>query len=108
MADEPSPSAAPDAAAADTAVRGDRPGGAAGEGGGTPADAATASAGPSEGVDQGEGVNQGATGNRPLGESPLSAQATEKDAFAERPEAFVGAAFAGGLALAIIMRRLAR
>jgi hypothetical protein len=53
-------------------------------------------------------VNQGATGNRPLGESPLSAQATEKDAFAERPEAFVGAAFAGGLALALVMRRLAR
>jgi hypothetical protein len=56
----------------------------------------------------GAGVNQGATGNRPLGESPLSAQATEKDAFAERPEAFVGAAFAGGLALALVMRRLAR
>ena len=55
-----------------------------------------------------EGVNQGATGKRPLGESPLSAQATEKDAFAERPEAFVGAAFAGGLALALVMRRLAR
>jgi hypothetical protein len=43
----------------------------------------------------------------PLGESPLSA-ASEDDAFAERPEAFVGAAFAGGLALALIMRRLAR
>jgi hypothetical protein len=55
-----------------------------------------------------EGVNQGATGNRPLGESPLSAQATDKDAFAERPEAFVGAAFAGGLALALVIRRLAR
>ena len=53
-------------------------------------------------------MNQGATGNRPLGESPLSAQATEKDAFAERPEAFVGAAFAGGLVLAIVLRRLAR
>ena len=49
-----------------------------------------------------------ATGNRPLGESPLSAQAIEKDAFAERPEAFVGAAFAGGLALALVIRRLAR
>jgi hypothetical protein len=63
-------------------------------------------AGPTAGP--GAGVNQGATGNRPLGESPLSAQATEKDAFAERPEAFVGAAFAGGLALALVMRRLAR
>jgi hypothetical protein len=30
------------------------------------------------------------------------------DPFAERPEAFVGAAFAGGLALALIIRRLAR
>jgi hypothetical protein len=85
MADEPSPSAAPDTTES------------------------TASAGQGEGVDQGTtGVNQGATGNRPLGESPLSAQETEKDAFAERPEAFVGAAFAGGLALALIMRRLAR
>ena len=63
-------------------------------------------AGPSAGP--GAGVNQGATGNRPMGESPLSAQATEKDAFAERPEAFVGAAFAGGLALALVMRRLSR
>jgi hypothetical protein len=33
---------------------------------------------------------------------------SEADAFAERPEAFVGAAFAGGLALALIIRRLAR
>jgi hypothetical protein len=52
-------------------------------------------------------VNQGATGARPLGESPLSA-GTEDDPFAERPEAFVGAAFAGGLALALILRRLTR
>jgi hypothetical protein len=43
----------------------------------------------------------------PPGESPLSV-GTEGDPFAERPEAFVGAAFAGGLALALIMRRLAR
>jgi hypothetical protein len=58
---------------------------------------------------QAEGVNQGATGTRPLGESPLSAQAaTERDAFDERPEAFVGAAFAGGLAVALILRRLAK
>lgn len=28
------------------------------------------------------------------------------DEFAERPEVFVGAAFAGGLALALILRRL--
>jgi hypothetical protein len=93
MADEPSPDPVPDAAE-DTAVRSGSPG--AGGSAGSPG------SGPSE------GVNQGATGNRPLGESPLSAQATEKDAFAERPEAFVGAAFAGGLALAIVVRRLAR
>jgi hypothetical protein len=33
---------------------------------------------------------------------------SESDPFAERPEAFVGAAFAGGFALAMILRRLAR
>ena len=43
----------------------------------------------------------------PLGESPLSV-GSEDDPFAERPEAFVGAAFVGGLALALIMRRFAR
>jgi hypothetical protein len=42
-----------------------------------------------------------------VSETPLSV-ATEEDPFAERPEAFVGAAFAGGLALALILRRLAR
>ena len=51
--------------------------------------------------------NQGAPGGRPLGESPLGV-ATDEDPFAERPEAFVGAAFAGGLALALVLRRLAR
>ena len=51
--------------------------------------------------------NQGATGDRPLGETPLTVE-SESDAFAERPEAFVGAAFAGGLALALILRRLTR
>jgi hypothetical protein len=90
MADDPSPDPAQ---------------GAAGGSATSAADTATGG-GPSAGA--AEGVNQGATGNRPLGESPLSAQATEKDAFAERPEAFVGAAFAGGLAVALIMRRLAR
>ena len=54
-----------------------------------------------------EEVNQGATGARPLGETPLSV-ASERDAFAERPEAFVGAAFAGGFALALLLRRWAR
>jgi hypothetical protein len=52
-------------------------------------------------------VNQGATGARPYGESPLSVD-SESDPFAERPEAFVGAAFAGGFALAMILRRFAR
>ena len=42
-----------------------------------------------------------------LGQSPLGVD-SEEDAFAERPEAFVGAAFAGGLALALILRRLTR
>ncbi|MEA2402705.1 MAG: hypothetical protein QOK00_3108 [Thermoleophilaceae bacterium] len=51
--------------------------------------------------------NQGATGNRPLGETPLTVE-SDSDPFAERPEAFVGAAFAGGLALALILRRLTR
>jgi len=54
-----------------------------------------------------EPINQGATGGRPFAETPLSA-AGETDPFAERPEAFVGAAFAGGLALALILRRFAR
>jgi hypothetical protein len=67
-------------------------------------------------------IDQGATANRPSGrehsarpsasgsnsgESPLGA-GSESDPFAERPEAFVGAAFAGGFALAMLLRRLAR
>jgi len=51
--------------------------------------------------------NQGAPGNRPLGETPLTVD-SDSDPFAQRPEAFVGAAFAGGLALALILRRLSR
>ena len=54
-----------------------------------------------------DAVNQGATGGRPYGESPLSVE-SESDPFAERPEAFVGAAFAGGFALALILKRFAR
>ena len=39
--------------------------------------------------------------------SPADAdRAADHDAFAERPEVYVGAAFAGGLALALILRRL--
>ena len=33
---------------------------------------------------------------------------SQEDTFAEKPELFVGAAFAGGLALALLLRRLAR
>jgi hypothetical protein len=66
--------------------------------------------------------NQGATGGRPpggehsarpsasrspSGESPLQAASADSDPFAERPEAFVGAAFAGGLVLALILKKLA-
>jgi hypothetical protein len=51
--------------------------------------------------------NQGATASRPMGETPLQADATDPDPFAERPEAFVGAAFAGGLVLALLLRRWA-
>ena len=42
------------------------------------------------------------------GQSPAGAQAAaeEQDAFAKRPEAFVGAAFAGGLAIAGLLRWL--
>ena len=69
-----------------------------------------------------EEPNQGATANRPLGgehsarpsasrsvsgESPLKADSADADPFAERPEAFVGAAFAGGLVLALVLRKLA-
>ncbi len=43
----------------------------------------------------------------PRGESPLYAQSRAiADNFAERPEVFVGAAFAGGLALAMVLRAL--
>lgn len=55
--------------------------------------------------------NQGATEPtveqaEPLGESPLSVQGEEQSAFDKRPEAFVGGAFAGGIVLALILRRL--
>ena len=40
--------------------------------------------------------------------SRRSASTPTSDPFAERPEAFVGAAFAGGFVLALILRRLAR
>ena len=43
------------------------------------------------------------------GESPADAHAAaEHDTFAERPEVFVGAAFAGGLVVAGLLRWLGR
>jgi hypothetical protein len=54
------------------------------------------------------GMNQGATGSRPMGESPAASVLGDSDAFDERPEAFVGAAFVGGFALAWILKRVAR
>jgi hypothetical protein len=66
--------------------------------------------------------NQGATGTRPLGgehsarpsasrsvsgETPLQAESSDSDPFAERPEAFVGAAFAGGFVIALLLKRWA-
>jgi hypothetical protein len=62
---------------------------------------------PTQQTEPTEPINQGATGGRPYGETPLSVN-SEPDPFAERPEAFVGAAFAGGFALAMILRRFAR
>jgi hypothetical protein len=58
-------------------------------------------------TEQERAANPAGTSPPPGGESPLSA-GRQDDAFAERPEAFVGAAFVGGLALALIMRRFAR
>jgi hypothetical protein len=43
----------------------------------------------------------------PAGESPLSVD-SRADAFEDRPELFVGAAFAGGLAAALLLRRITR
>ena len=62
--------------------------------------------------------NQGATGDAsgaaadawgapPPSESPLSV-ATEGGALADHPEVLVGGAFVGGLALALIVRRVSR
>ena len=62
--------------------------------------------------------NQGATGAAPLSpaadawgtpasESPLSVE-TEGGPFKGHPEIFVGGAFVGGLALALIVRRVSR
>jgi hypothetical protein len=46
----------------------------------------------------------GEDGGEAHGQSPLGATG-DKDAFAERPEVFVGAAFAGGFAIAQILKR---
>ena len=61
--------------------------------------------------------NQGATGDVPVpapdawgtppSESPLSVE-TEGGALDDHPEVLVGGAFVGGLALALIVRRISR
>jgi hypothetical protein len=48
-----------------------------------------------------------ATDSTPGG-SPAAADAAGHDAFADRPELYVGAAFAGGLAVAGLLRLLGR
>ena len=48
----------------------------------------------------------GRIGGTPLRRDP--AAETESDPFAERPEAFVGAAFVGGFALAMILKKVVR
>jgi hypothetical protein len=58
-------------------------------------------------TEQDAAAGTGSAAPPPPGESPLSVGSAD-DPFAERPEAFVGAAFAGGLALALVLRRLAR
>jgi hypothetical protein len=40
--------------------------------------------------------------------SAAAAQSPDHDAFAERPELYVGAAFAGGLVLAKVLKRFGR
>ena len=44
-------------------------------------------------------------GSPPAG-SPIAGQQGGDDPFAERPELFVGGAFVGGLALALLLKRL--
>ena len=59
---------------------------------------------------RGAPVNQGATGAGPEGEATYRGPAysgSGGDQFEERPELFVGGAFVGGLALAILLKRLA-
>jgi len=59
-----------------------------------------------------EAASTGAAGAAPWhtpDESPADAHAAaERDAFSERPEVFVGAAFAGGLVVAGLLRWLGR
>jgi hypothetical protein len=76
----------------------------AGAGSGPPPD----DAGPAA---TGAPVNQGATGAGPHGEGAYrggsaGSPSGSHDPFAERPELFVGGAFVGGFALAMLLRRL--
>ena len=78
--------------------------------GSAPAGVAPTSAGPRPSAGDEPQINQGATGDSPrgeqgAGESPLSV-ATDRDQFAERPEVYAGAAFAGGFLLARVLKWL--
>ena len=53
----------------------------------------------------GDAHHEGLAGQGGEGESPLRVQSVP-DAFAERPHVYVGGAFVGGLALALLLRRL--
>jgi len=62
---------------------------------------------------QGSGAPGGQTQEMPAvgaaGPSPAEAQAaSQSDSFAQRPELFVGAAFAAGLVLAQLLKRVGR
>jgi hypothetical protein len=80
-------------------------------GGPPPADAGSGpppdDAGPAA---SGAPVNQGATGAGPEGEAAYRGGPSDSsgggDAFGERPELFVGGAFVGGFALAMLLKRL--
>jgi hypothetical protein len=54
------------------------------------------------------GSQNGASPGISYGGDPAGVRGTISGLTAERPEIVVGAAFAGGLALAILVRRLAR
>ena len=94
MVDEPNQGAAGDTTETDAWATGD----AGSAGAGAPINQGAAGAGP-------EGGSAYEPGAEAYGESPLTAE-REGDPFSERPELFVGAAFAGGFALAQLLKRV--